>query len=108
MIAIFPTRGIADTKASTSFRQTAIGQFQPWSFLAFQLGAEFRIDGPGYIGDVRDPNTGGQILYGMLGILGLPHERVMIHATAAIPMLQRLDGTHREGFAFIGGVIYEI
>jgi hypothetical protein len=107
-IAIFPTRGIADTKASNSFRQTAIGQYQPWSFLAFQLGAEFRIDGPGYIGDVRDPNTGGQILYGTLGILGLPHQDVMIHATAALPMLQRLDGTHREGFAFIAGLIYEI
>ena len=107
-VAIFPTRGIADTKASNSFRQTLLGQYQPWSFLAFQLGAEFRIDGPGYIGEVRDPNTGGQILYGTLGILGRPHEDVMIHATAALPMLQRLDGTHREGFAFIAGVVYEI
>lgn len=107
-IVIVPTTGIADTRASTSFRQTALGQFQPWSFLAFQLGVEFRVDGPGYIGDVRDPNTGGHITYGTLGIVGLPHEKVMLHATAALPMIQRLDGTHREGFAFTAGLVYEI
>jgi hypothetical protein len=107
-IAIFPTKGIADTQASKSFRQTVLGQFQPWKFLAFQLGVEFRIDGPGYIAGVRDPNTGGHITYGTLGIVGLPHEKIMVHATAALPMVQRLDGTHREGFAFTAGLVYEI
>ncbi len=107
-IAIFPTEGIAETRASSSFRQTALAQFQPWSFLAFQLGAEFRLDGPGYIGDVRDPNTGGNITYGTLGIVGLPHQKVMMHMTAALPLIQRLDGTHREGFAFTAGLVYEI
>jgi hypothetical protein len=107
-IAIFPTKGIADTQASKSFRQTVLGQFQPWKFLAFQLGAEFRIDGPGYIAGVRDPNTGGHITYGTLGIVGLPHEKIMVHATAALPIVQRLDGTHREGFAFTAGLVYEI
>jgi len=107
-MAIFPTTGIGDTRASTSFRQTVLGQYQPWSFLAFQLGAEFRIDGPGYIEGVRDPNTGGHITYGTVGIVGLPHEKIMVHATAALPMVQRLDGTHREGFAFTAGLIYDI
>lgn len=107
-VAIFPTTGIADTRASQSFRQTVLGQYQPWSFLAFQLGAEFRIDGPGYIGGVRDPNTGGNITYGTIGIVGLPHEKLMVHATAALPMIQRLDGTHREGFAFTAGLVYDI
>ena len=106
--AIFPTTGTADTRASTSFRQMALGQYQPWRFLAFQLGAEFRLDGPGFIEGVRDPNTGGHITYGTLGIVGLPHERVVIHATAALPLIQRLDGTHREGFAFTAGLVYEI
>jgi len=106
--AIFPTTGIANTRASSSFRQTALGQYQPWGFLAFQLGVEFRFDGPGYIEGVRDPNTGGHITYGTLGIVGLPHEKVMVHATAALPMIQRLDGTHREGFAFTAGLVYEI
>jgi hypothetical protein len=107
-VAIFPTTGIADTRASNSFRQTALGQYQPLSFLAFQLGAEFRIDGPGYIGGVRDPNTGGHITYGTLGVVGLPHEKVVVHLTAALPLVQRLDGTHREGFAFTAGLLYEI
>ncbi|MBW2508131.1 MAG: hypothetical protein JRE81_05845 [Deltaproteobacteria bacterium] len=107
-IAIFPTTGIADTRASTSFRQTVLGQYQPWSFLAFQLGVEFRIDGPGYISGIQDPNTGGHITYGTLGIVGLPHEKVMLHVTAALPMVQRLDGTHREGFSFTAGLVYEI
>lgn len=107
-VAIFPTTGTADTRASTSFRQTVLGQYQPWHFLAFQIGAEFRFDGPGYIGGVRDPNTGGHITYGTLGVVGLPQKRVMIHATAALPLVQRLDGTHREGFAFTAGLIYEI
>ena len=107
-IAIFPTKGIADTQASKSFRQTVLGQFQPWKFLAFQVGAEFRIDGPGYIAGVRDPNTGGHITYGTLGLVGLPHEKIMVHATAALPIVQRLDGTHREGFAFTAGLVYEI
>jgi hypothetical protein len=107
-IAIFPTKGIADTQASNSFRQTVLGQFQPWKFLAFQVGAEFRIDGPGYVAGVRDPNTGGHITYGTLGIVGLPHEKIMVHATAALPIVQRLDGTHREGFAFTAGLVYEI
>lgn len=106
--AIFPTRGTADTKAPNSFRQMVLGQFQPWSFLGFQAGIEFRLDGPGFIGDTRDPNTGGHITYGTLGIVGLPHEKVLLHVTAAIPLIQRLDGTHREGFAFTAGLVYEI
>jgi hypothetical protein len=107
-VGIFPTTGTGDTRASTTFRQTALGQFQPWTFLAFQLGAEFRIDGPGYIAGVRDPNTGGHITYGTFGLVGLPHEKIILHATAAVPMIQRLDGTHREGFAFTAGLVYEI
>jgi len=107
-VAIFPTTGIADTRASNSFRQTALGQYQPWTFLAFQVGAEFRIDGPGYIGGVRDPNTGGHITYGTLGLVALPHEKIVMHLTAALPLIQRLDGTHREGFAFTAGLVYEI
>lgn len=107
-LGIFPTKGIANTQAGITFRQTALGQFQPWTFLAFQVGAEFRIDGPGYIAGVRDPNTGGHITYGTFGLVGLPHEKVIIHATAAVPMIQRLDGSHEEGFAFTAGLVYEI
>ena len=107
-VAVFPTTGIADTRASNSFRQTALGQYQPWTFLAFQVGAEFRFDGPGYIGGVRDPNTGGHITYGTLGLVALPHEKVVMHLTTALPLVQRLDGTHREGFAFTAGLVYEI
>jgi hypothetical protein len=107
-VGIFPTKGIADTQVGISFRQTAIGQFQPWKFLAFQLGAEFRIDQPGYIAGVRDPNTGGHITYGTVGLVALPHAKFLIHATAAIPMVQRLDGNHEEGFAFTAGLIYDI
>jgi len=107
-VAVFPTTGIADTRASNSFRQTALGQYQPWTFLAFQVGAEFRFDGPGYIRGVRDPNTGGHITYGTLGLVALPHEKVVMHLTAALPLIQRLDGTHREGFAFTAGLVYEI
>jgi hypothetical protein len=38
----------------------------------------------------------------------MPHEKVLVHVTAAIPMIQRLDGTHEEGFAFTAGLVYEI
>ena len=107
-IAIFPTTGVADTRASTTFRQTVLGQYQPLRFLGLQAGVEFRIDGPGYIRGVRDPDTGGHITYGTLGIIALPHDRVMVHATAAVPIVQRLDGTHREGFAFTAGLVYDI
>jgi hypothetical protein len=107
-VAIFPTAGTADTNVGISFRQTALGQFQPWSFLAFQVGAEFRIDQPGYVAGVRDPNTGGHITYGTFGIIALPHEKVLLHITAAIPLIQRLDGAHEEGIAITGGLIYEI
>jgi hypothetical protein len=31
-----------------------------------------------------------------------------MHLTAALPLIQRLDGTHREGFAFTAGLVYEI
>ncbi len=93
---------------SSSFRQTALGQFQPWRFLAFQLGVEFRIDQPGYIAGVRDPNTGGHITYGTFGLVGLPHDKVLLHFTAAVPMIQRLDGSHVEGLALTAGLVYEI
>jgi hypothetical protein len=106
--AIFPTKGIADTQAGISFRQTVLCQIQPWRFLAFQAGAELRIDRPGYVAGVRDPNTGGFITYGSAGLIALPHEKILLQATAAIPLIQRLDGHHQEGFAFTGGLIYEI
>lgn len=107
-VTTFPTTGTADTKAGISARQTAIVQIQPWTFLAFQIGAEFRWDGPGYIQGVRDPNTGGHITYGTFGLVGMPHDNVLVHFSAAIPIVQRLDGTHEESFAIIGGLIYEI
>ena len=107
-LGIFPTTGIANTRASITFRQTVLGQLQPWNVFAFQLGGEFRFDGPGYIGGVRDPNTGGHITYATFGLVGLPHEKIIIHATAAVPVVQRLDGTHEEGFAFTAGLVYEI
>lgn len=107
-VGIFPTQGTADTKVGISFRQTALGQLQPWTFLAFQVGAEFRIDRPGYIAGVRDPNTGGHITYGTFGIVGLPHAKVLLHITAAVPLVQRLDGAHEEGLGITGGLIYEI
>ncbi|MEM7138121.1 MAG: hypothetical protein AAF500_16185 [Myxococcota bacterium] len=107
-VTTFPTTGTADTKAGISSRQTAIGQYQPWTFLAFQLGAEFRWDGPGFIQGVRDPNTGGHITYGTIGMVAMPHERVLLTFTAAVPLIQRLDGAHRESVGIIGGLIYEI
>lgn len=106
--AIFPTKGIADTQAGMSFRQTLLAQLQPWHFLGFQTGVELRLDRPGTIGGVRDPNTGGYIMYGSLGLIALPHEKIVLQATAALPMVQRLDGSHREGFAFTGGLIYDL
>ncbi len=107
-VAVFPTKGTADTQAGISFRQTALGQFQPWHFLAFQVGAEFRIDQPGYITGIRDPNTGGHITYGTFGLIGLPHDKVLLHFTVAVPMIQRLDGEHEEGLAIAAGLVYEI
>jgi hypothetical protein len=107
-VAIFPTKGVADTDVGTSFRQTVLGQFQPWRFLGFQAGAEFRIDQPGYIAGVRDPDTGGHITYGTVGLIALPHQKLLLHATAAVPLVQRLDGNHEEGFAFTAGLVYEI
>ena len=107
-VGIFPTKGTADTLTGISVRQTVLSQFQPWRFLGFQAGMEFRIDRPGYIGGVRDPDTGGHITYGTLGLIGLPHEKVLVHATAALPLIQRLDGNHREGFAITAGLVYEI
>jgi hypothetical protein len=107
-VAVFPTQGTADTNVGISFRQTALGQFQPWHFLAFQLGAELRIDQAGYIAGVRDPNTGGNITYGSFGLIGMPHEKALLHFTVAIPMLQRLDGDHVEGLAITAGLVYEI
>ncbi|MDH3200304.1 MAG: transporter [Myxococcales bacterium] len=107
-VGLFPTRGTANTKAGISFRQTALGQLQPWKFLAFQVGVELRIDQPGYIAGVRDPNTGGHITYGTLGIVALPHDKILLHITAAVPLIQRLDGAHEEGVGITGGLIYEI
>ncbi|HET6417731.1 MAG TPA: hypothetical protein VFG22_15645 [Polyangiales bacterium] len=107
-VGIFPTVGTADTDVGASFRQTLLVQIQPWNFLAFQLGTEFRFDQPSYIGEVRDPNTGGHITYGSLGLIGLPHEKLVLHFTVAVPMIQRLDGDHREGLAITAGLIYDI
>jgi hypothetical protein len=106
--AIFPTKGTAGMDVGISFRQTVLGQFQPWHFLAFQVGLELRLDQPGYMMGVRDPNTGGHITYGTLGLIGLPHDKVLLHFTAAVPMIQRLDGMHEEGLAITAGLVYEI
>ena len=107
-VAIFPTQGTADTRAGISFRQTALGQFQPWHFLAFQVGAELRLDQPGYIAGVVDPNTGGNITYATFGIIGLPHEKMLLHVTLAVPVIQRLSGHHEEGLAMTAGLVYDI
>ena len=107
-VAIFPTQGTADTRSGISARQTVLGQFQPWRFLGFQAGLEIRIDQPGTIAGIRDPNTGGYIAYGSLGLIALPHDKILLQATAALPLIQRLDGNHREGFALTAGLVYEI
>ncbi len=107
-VAVFPTQGTADTNVGTSFRQTVLGQFQPWHFLAFQVGTELRVDQPSTVAGVRDPNTGGQIVYGSLGVLALPHDKMILHFTFAVPIFQHLDGDHVEGLAITTGVVYEI
>jgi hypothetical protein len=107
-VALFPTQGTADTNVGTSFRQTVLGQYQPWHFFAVQVGTELRVDQPSLVGGVRDPNTGGEIMYGSAGLIGMPHEKVLLHFTVAIPMFQHLDGAHVEGLAITTGLVYEI
>ena len=76
--------------------------------IVFQVGAELRLDQPGYMMGVRDPDTGGNITYATFGLLGMPHGKVLLHVTAAVPMVQRLDGNHVEGLAITAGLVYEI
>ena len=105
--AIFPTEGIADTRAGIVFRQSLMAQYQPLDYLGFRLGGETRVDRPNIDAGVRDPNSGGNITYANVGIIGLPHAKVLLHLTAAVPVIQRLDGDHTESVAVTGGLIYE-
>ncbi len=105
--AIFPTEGTADTQAGISFRQTANAQYQPIDYLAFVLGADFRLDRPTYEAGFRDPDTGGNITYLNVGMIGLPHPKLVLHAMVSVPIIQRLDGLHEEFVAVTAGLIYE-
>ena len=106
--AIFPTEGTAESTAGISFRQSANAQYQPLDFLGFRLGAEFRVDQPTMVAGERDPNSGGHITYANLGVIALPHPKVLLHITASIPVVQRLDGFHEESLAVAGGLVYDI
>lgn len=103
-ILLVPTVGHYGTRGGPSLRTSIFAQVQPWSYFGARLGVDARVDGVTHESDGVDPDSGGFIAYGTLGLVTSPAPDWIVHFTAALPVVTALRGQHREGVALVGGV----
>lgn len=76
--------------------------------LAFQLGFEGRWSDTDSFDDTGDdPDSGGTIGYLAPGLVYTPRTDLLLNATIKLPVIEELDGDHKESTIYSIGVVYD-
>ncbi len=83
-------------------------QLQPWSWGAFQIGADFLWAQSDTLANQHGvPNTGGTVGYLAVGFLANPWRDLLIRLVADAPLLTALNGTQTIGPQIVAQVSYD-
>jgi len=107
-IVYVPTQGRADFRVGTSWRGTHAVQYQLLPELALRAGADFRLAAPTMNGDVREPDSGGFVLFAAPALVWSPAPDLVVSLDAHVPVLNALIGHHDEGVFATLGAAYDV
>jgi hypothetical protein len=103
----WPTGGNDGFRGSRSLRGTLAAQAQVTEVLALRGGFDSRYDGKSLEDGEESPDSGGFIGFALAELLVSPAEDLLLLASARIPVVNALDGEHREGPFWSLGVAYD-
>lgn len=101
------TGGHDGYRASRSLRVTALLQRQLGASFGVRAGLDGRIDGKAIEAGVTAGDSGGSVWFASADLLANPMMDLLVFASIKVPVLQRLDGFHREGPMLAVGVAYD-
>ena len=99
-LAYLPTAGRAGLEPGFSLRSTLAGQYQPWTFAAFRIGFDARVDGRAFERGVRERDSGGFVGFVSPAVLWSPRADWTLQGMVQVPLINALNGYHREGTYF--------
>jgi hypothetical protein len=97
----------AGPHATESFRTSASAQRQVGRRFAARLGIDTRLDGTAAADDKPDPNSGGFVGYLSPQLVVSPATDLILLVGAHFPLVQALQGFHREGAILSLGATYD-
>ncbi len=101
--AFFPTKGTEGFRASAALRSTVAVQYQVTTWFAPRLAIDTRLDGKALEDGASSRDSSGFIGFLSPEVLVSPMTDLMLYASVRIPILQALNGYHREGAIYTVG-----
>jgi hypothetical protein len=102
------TPGWHGYRRGSSLGGSLLFQLQPWSWGAFQLGADFSWMQSDTLANRNSvPNTGGTTGYLAVGLLANPWRDLLVRLVADAPILMALNGTQTVGPQFVAQISYD-
>jgi len=93
----FYAEGIGGLQNGPSLLGTVVGQWQPDRAWGLRLGADLRFQGaPKLRGDELDEGA-GTVVWASPGVVFSPETDLVLSGTVRVPVVQALEGAHREG-----------
>lgn len=99
--------GFGDFKAGTAVVGTVTTQYAINYKIALQLGLDSRWSAANHFDGQTDPDSGGIISFLSPKLIYSPTSDLIIHFGFQYPVLNRLDGEHKEGTTIELGVTYD-
>lgn len=93
----WPTMTVEGARSSRSVRGSAVGQWQATDWLGLRLGLDGRVDGRALEDGRPDRDSGGFIGYVSPELVFSPALDLTVAAVVRLPVVQQLEGFHREG-----------
>jgi hypothetical protein len=103
-----PTRGFDDSRGGASWRTVAEFQVQPTNGFGIRMGGLVRVDAVSQENGAAEPDSGGTIAFGTMGLVASPTPDLIFQAGIAVPVWNALTGQHREGLALHLGVSLDL
>lgn len=97
-----------DLVPGASLRSTLAGQWQATPWLAFRGASDLRADLAAREADLREPNSGGVVLFTGGDLLVSPAIDLTLSAGARFPTVEALRGAHAEGPVWTAAISYDL
>ncbi len=105
---LWPVVSRFDTILGPSWLNSLVVQYQPWTFLAAQVGADTRWSAEGTSFSQPDASGAGFVSFAVLGVSVSPVTDLLLNATVRLPVYQALSDDHSEGPVFSAGLTYDL